>query len=143
MEVAVGRISDDSPAHVTISRNGWWRPGSTSFVHHLHTAKQTITMLGYVLGIVPLYFLIYLPASQMLYGTSQRSSNTKTADLAFNLSSIASDEPLSCPPHSYNTYILSHEPLIIYIENFLNAQESAHLLKIRYVVSSQTELPAL
>jgi prolyl 4-hydroxylase len=100
-------------------------------------------MLGYVLGIVPFYYLIYLPVSQMLYGTSQRPSNTETANLAFNLSSIASDEPLSCPSHSYNTYILSHEPLIIYIENFLNAQESAHLLKIRYVVPSRTELPAL
>jgi prolyl 4-hydroxylase len=99
-------------------------------------------MLGYVLGIVPLYFFIYLPISQMLYGTSQRSSNTTIANLTFNSSSIASDEPLSCSPHSYNTYILSHEPLIIYIENFLNAQESAHLLKIRYVVPSQTELPA-
>lgn len=109
----------------------------------MHTAKQTITMLGYVLGIVPFYYLIYLPVSQMLYGTSQRPSNTETANLAFNLSSIASDEPLSCPSHSYNTYILSHEPLIIYIENFLNAQESAHLLKIRYVVPSRTELPAL
>jgi hypothetical protein len=45
-------------------------------------------------------------------------------------SSIASAEPLSCPAHSYNVHILSHEPSIIYIENFLSADESANLLKI-------------
>jgi prolyl 4-hydroxylase len=92
-------------------------------------------MLGYALALVPLYFFVYLPVLQMLYGTPQRPSNTETANLNFNVSSIASDEPLSCPPHSYMTHILSHEPLIIYIENFLNPAESAHLLKIRYPLS--------
>jgi prolyl 4-hydroxylase len=45
---------------------------------------------------------------------------------------IASDEPLSCPDHSYNTFILSHEPLMVYIEGFLSEEERKHLLKIRY-----------
>jgi prolyl 4-hydroxylase len=89
-------------------------------------------MLGYALALVPLYFFIYLPVSSMLHGTAQNPSDRDIVNFNFNVSSIASDEPLSCPPHSYTTHILSHEPLIIYIENFLSADESAHLLKIRY-----------
>ncbi len=46
---------------------------------------------------------------------------------------IATNEPISCASHNYNTFILSHEPLIIYIENFLTAGESKHLIEIRYL----------
>jgi len=88
------------------------------------------TMLGYAVALVPLYFFVYLPISSMLYGNSQKP--TDPSSFNFNLSSIAPDEPLFCRPHSYTTYILSHEPLIIYIEGFLDLDESAHLLKIRY-----------
>ena len=96
------------------------------------TAKPYITMLGYALALIPLYFFIYLPVSSTLHGTAQKPSDRDLVNFHFNVSSIASDEPLSCPPHSYTTHILSHEPLIIYIKNFLSADESAHLLKIRY-----------
>jgi len=98
------------------------------------TAKPTITitMLGYALALIPLYLFVYLPISSMLSGTVQQPLNPAIASFNLNDSSIASDEPLSCPDHSYTTHILSHEPLIIYIEDFLSADESAHLLKIRY-----------
>ncbi len=49
----------------------------------------------------------------------------------FHPEKMIEDGLLSCPSHSYNTYILSHEPLIIYIENFLSASEATHLLDIR------------
>lgn len=68
----------------------------------------------------------------MLNGSPQRSSKQQV--ITFNESFIATDEPLSCPSHSYNTYILAHEPLIIYIENFLSESESKHLLEIRYLI---------
>ena len=30
--------------------------------------------------------------------------------------------------HQYKTYLLSKDPLVIYIENFINLQEAAHLV---------------
>jgi hypothetical protein len=87
-------------------------------------------MIGYIVALLPLYILVWLPISQILFGPSETSSDRQTVVL--NSSFVASNEPLSCPPHSYNTFILSQEPLIIYIENFLSTDESAHLIKIRY-----------
>jgi prolyl 4-hydroxylase len=89
-------------------------------------------MLGYAFALIPIYFFVYLPISQILYGITSKPSDPGIANFNFNVSSIASDEPLSCPVHGYNTHILSQEPLVIYIENFLSADESSHLLKIRY-----------
>ncbi|KAG0647448.1 Procollagen-proline [Hyphodiscus hymeniophilus] len=85
-------------------------------------------MIGYIFALLPLYILVYLPISQILNGSPQTSTRQQT--LSFNESFIAVEEPVSCPPHSYNTFILSHEPLIIYIENFLSGHESEHLLNI-------------
>jgi prolyl 4-hydroxylase len=88
-------------------------------------------MLGYALLLIPLYLFVYLPASSMLHGAALTPSDRDISKSSFNFSSIASDELLSCPHHRYTTHILSQDPLIIYIEGFLSADESAHLLKIR------------
>jgi hypothetical protein len=85
-------------------------------------------MLGYIAAILPLYIFVYLPVSNTLFGASQKPSAGFTQ---FNSSFIAANEPLSCPTHKYNTHIISQEPLVIYIEDFLSPDESTHLLKIR------------
>jgi prolyl 4-hydroxylase len=36
----------------------------------------------------------------------------------------------TCPPHLYTTHILSTDPLVIYIPNFITSPESAHLQAI-------------
>ncbi|KAG4423104.1 hypothetical protein IFR04_003741 [Cadophora malorum] len=84
-------------------------------------------MIGYIAAILPLYIFVYLPISSSLTGTTQRPAVPITQ---FNSSFIATNEPLDCPSHSYNTHILSVDPLIIYIENFLSSAESDHVLKI-------------
>jgi prolyl 4-hydroxylase len=89
-------------------------------------------MIGYIVALLPLYMFVYLPISHMIYGTSKNPSNQQITN--FNTSFIATNEPLSCPSHNYNTFVLSHEPLIIYIENFLSPDESQHLLEIRQVI---------
>ena len=96
-------------------------------------------MIGYIFALLPLYVLVYLPISHMFNGSSQKS--TRQQVLNFNESFIATDEPLSCPLHNFNTYILSHEPLIVYIENFLSEDESEHLLKIRCLSQTPTNTP--
>jgi hypothetical protein len=97
---------------------------------------QATKMLGYIFALLPLYVLVYLPLSHILYGSPQHRS--KLQSVSFNSSFIATDEPLVCPEHNFNTHILSHEPLMIYIEDFLSASESKHLLQIRY---SRPRLP--
>lgn len=108
-----------------------------------NSAKTTKSkMIGYIVALLPLYIFVYLPLSSMIFGTSQKPS---IQHATFNSSLIATDDgdqPLSgvsCPSHDYNTFILSREPLIIYVEKFLSSDESKHLLDIRYTFSPRTQ----
>ena len=94
---------------------------------------KPIKMLGYLAALLAAYVFLYLPISQMIYGPPQQSTNGQFSNFIYNESFIATNEPLSCASHNYNTFILSHEPLMIYIENFLTAEESKHLIEIRYL----------
>ena len=95
-------------------------------------------MIGYIFALLPIYVLLYLPLQHMLSGSGNNIS--KFRGTQYNASLIASDEPLSCPSHSYNTFVVSRQPLIIYIENFLSPEESKHLLDIRYLPSGSGSL---
>ena len=90
-------------------------------------------MIGYIFALLPLYVLLYLPLQHMLSGS--RNDALKFRGTQYNASLIASDEPVSCPTHNYNTFVVSRQPLIIYIENFLSPEESKHLLDIRYLMA--------
>jgi prolyl 4-hydroxylase len=97
-----------------------------------HNSKP-LKMLGYLAAIPFFYIFVYLPISNSIYGISNRPAGHVVRD--FNSSLIATDEPLTCPSHAYSTHILSHEPLIIYIEQFLSLEESKHLVEIRYLMT--------
>jgi prolyl 4-hydroxylase len=90
-------------------------------------------MIGYFFAIIPLYVLVYVPLSQIIFGSGVKRQLEEESPLELNSSFIATDDPLFCPSHSYNTYILSHEPLMVYIEGFLSPNESEHLVRVRYV----------
>jgi len=97
-------------------------------------------MLGYIAAVPAAYVFLYLPISQMIYGPPKQSPNGQLSNFVYNESFIATNEPLSCASHNYNTFILSHEPLIIYIENFLSEDESKHLIQIRYFIQPNYSL---
>ncbi|KAI9650335.1 hypothetical protein NHQ30_000348 [Ciborinia camelliae] len=83
-------------------------------------------MLVYAFALIPLYVLVWVPLSQIIFG--YRSSLDEPLNL--NSTFIASHEPLYCPEDSYKTYIISREPLMIYIEGFLKGNESRHLVDV-------------
>ena len=88
-------------------------------------------MIGYFLALIPAYLFLYVPISQIIYGPSTSSSNDR---LPFNLSFIAPDEPgpPDCRDWKGGAHILSREPLVLYLEDWLGADEAAHLEEIRY-----------
>ncbi|KAF7865843.1 hypothetical protein EAF04_006008 [Stromatinia cepivora] len=83
-------------------------------------------MLVYAFALIPLYVLVWAPLSQMIF----KRPSTRNEPLNLNSTFIASDEPLYCPEDSYKTYIISREPLMIYIVGFLKANESKHLVDV-------------
>lgn len=44
---------------------------------------------------------------------------------------VIPDENLVCPDYGYNVRILSRDPLVIYIPDFLSAAEAKHMVAIR------------
>lgn len=89
-------------------------------------------MFNYLLAIIPIYIFVYLPASSYFSGVSP-SVHPHFAPVDFNASWVALEspdfDPKSCATHRYSTYIISHEPLVVYIENFLSSKESEHLVQ--------------
>jgi len=97
-------------------------------------------MIGYIFALLPFYVFIYLPLTQLLFPSSSstsspsRPSSPSDHEHTFNASFIALEDPdLVCPDNTYSTHILSREPLVLYLENWLSNDEITHLLEIRFV----------
>jgi prolyl 4-hydroxylase len=99
-------------------------------------------MIGYFLALIPTYLFLYLPISQLLYGPTTRPSHDR---VPFNISFIAPDEPApsECEDWKGGAHILSREPLIMYLENWLGMEETAHLEEIRYGTISPSQILTL
>ena len=97
-------------------------------------------MIGYILALIPLFIVLYVPLSNLLFGPSPLMAHTSF--LSFNESFIAPDDvdPLACPVQNFSTHILSREPLLLYLEGFLGRAERGELLDIRYVSPLRTVL---
>jgi hypothetical protein len=97
-------------------------------------------MIGYILALVPLYIFILLPIQQSFFPHSlsyltSSSSRAQSPNFIFNESFIAPFENHGeeCKKVNFSTYVLSREPLVLYLEGFLHPEEAAHLLEIRSV----------
>lgn len=99
----------------------------------ISSSSKHAKMIGYFFAIIPLYVLVYVPLTNILFGGGIKRQLEEASSLQLNSSFIATNDPISCPKHSYNTYILSHEPLMVYIEGFLSLNESKHLVRVRCV----------
>lgn len=85
-------------------------------------------MLYYLLAIIPIYLFVYLPFSHLLL-----SPTSDFPHYDFNSSLFIPDGngSIACLAHTYTTYIISREPLVVYISGFLSPKESEHLIEIR------------
>lgn len=94
-------------------------------------------MLSYVIGLVAIVLFLGNPISQFFFPQHDRPKRPEWAPRpALDESLLALEAPndtrLDCPPDAYSTRILSREPLVLYLEGFLSADERRHLLDIRY-----------
>ena len=100
-------------------------------------------MLSYVVGLVAFLIFFLNPISQLLWPQTRR---VRTERPQLDESLLALDTPnetfaaLDCPDDAYLVHVFSKFPLVLYIENFLSADEREHLLEIRYVPGSMLML---
>ncbi|EAW09770.1 oxidoreductase, 2OG-Fe(II) oxygenase family [Aspergillus clavatus NRRL 1] len=101
------------------------------------------TLLTSLFYLLPLYLFVLAPFLRQVFPPTDPSSSPHDADQdldqdttqdpALNLlddTFISIDDGITptCPAPSYRTHVLSHSPLVIYIENFLTADEATHLV---------------
>jgi prolyl 4-hydroxylase len=87
-----------------------------------------LAAIAYVLAGAPLLSLLSPPSS------SVASKKGNVVDVRTLDSLVIPEKNLSCGAHAYKgVYVLSREPLVVYIEGFLGERESEEVLRIRYV----------
>lgn len=89
-----------------------------------------------VLSIVG-YMLAGAPLLSMLTGDANLSASQAPPEIhPDKLSTLVIPEAnLSCESHAYKgVHVLSREPLVVYIEGFLDNDEASHIVDIRYVI---------
>jgi prolyl 4-hydroxylase len=99
-------------------------------------------MYSYIFGFIAIFIVFSNPIGQLLWpgehdgGASSKLRRTERPRLNESLLAIEDefDSALACPADQYRTHILSREPLVIYIENFISTEEIASLLDLRWVV---------
>jgi hypothetical protein len=122
----VPSIAVSSEFHFTVIRH------NDSCLMHL-----TTKMLSYIVGFLAFILFAYNPLVQILglrTGTTQiqRTPRPQLNEELLALESLNGSSNCRQDP-GYSVHIFSREPLVLYIENFLTAEEREHLLEIRLV----------
>ncbi|KAK4448587.1 hypothetical protein QBC34DRAFT_407015 [Podospora aff. communis PSN243] len=91
-------------------------------------------MLSYVVGFLAFMLVGYNPLVQLLQGVAPgppRLQRTPRPQLQEELLALEDRNGSACSRDSqYRVHIFSREPLVIYVENFLAADEREHLLEV-------------
>ncbi|KAF9889104.1 hypothetical protein FE257_008081 [Aspergillus nanangensis] len=102
------------------------------------------TLLSSVFYLLPLYIFVLAPILRQLYPDPNAASSTSGPSSFFqddanavdvneldpNILSLDDGVSVACPPDTYRVHLLSRDPLIIYIEDFLSEEEADHLVEI-------------
>lgn len=109
------------------------------------TSTQPSFSIGTVIQYAFLAGVAYILAGAPLLSVFNSYSDTAPQNTsvgsevhADRLKDLVKPEPnLTCPDHSHKgTFVLSREPLVVYIEGFLSEAEATELVKTRFVIQS-------
>lgn len=97
-----------------------------------------ISMVIYILVGAPGISSSSSPSSSSSSSHDNSDSDSATSGLFSNSDKkvkiehlVYPSKNLTCPKHDYTTHIFSISPLVIYIEDFLSAEEVEHLIALR------------
>ncbi|KIW02814.1 uncharacterized protein PV09_05872 [Verruconis gallopava] len=93
-------------------------------------AFKPSSLIEYALLAIPLYLFAISPLLRIFFPDVASSTTSSYQSFERTDSLIIPDDTLQCPPHSYATHIAHHEPLVIYVENFLSDAEAEHLVAL-------------
>lgn len=86
------------------------------------------SLFEYALLAIPLYLFGVSPLLRAYFPSSPSEVSYRSFQKTDKL--IIPNDDLICPLHTYTTYIAHHEPLVVYIENFLSEAEAQHIVQL-------------
>lgn len=110
------------------------------------------TLLSSLLYLLPAYFFVLAPLLRQLFpdsagnlfdldldadGTEPDSGLTLNPDIL----SLPDGVIPNCAPDNYRVHLLQKDPLVIYIEDFLSAEETDHIVNLRYFPTQKPFYP--
>jgi prolyl 4-hydroxylase len=94
-------------------------------------APKVNTVVGYLLPLLAVYFLVYIPLFQKSAPIDSQPSECSPETFARVRNTTIDILPnTACPEHSYTINVLHRDPLIIYIPHFVSDAEADHLVEI-------------
>ncbi|GAQ36540.1 hypothetical protein AtubIFM55763_008325 [Aspergillus tubingensis] len=95
------------------------------------------TLLTSLFYLLPLYLFVIAPLLRQLFPVTQDifdpdTDATTESDISLDPEILSLPDGIipTCPEDTYRVHLLSKDPLIIYIEDFLSTSEADHLVKI-------------
>lgn len=85
-------------------------------------------------------WLLWLTLIPLVLSWSFKSDEPSQPALGVVTSSSIKD---ACRDHSYNTHLISEDPLVIYIESFVTPEEASQLTDLSFAASSPPKNPNL
>ena len=97
----------------------------------LAMAPKLNTVVGYLLPLLAVYILVYIPLFQRSPPVEEEPEECSTETFArLRNTTIDLLPSATCPGHGYKIHILHRDPLIIYIPYFVSDAEADHLVDI-------------
>ena len=100
------------------------------------SSTRVIDMFSYVVGFLAISIVLINPIIQLLTPGVPRIVRIplpRKLDEKYLALESPDFNVSSCPLDAYTVQIFCKEPLVLYLENFLSADERSHLLEIRFV----------
>lgn len=104
------------------------------------SSLSVLTVLQYALVVCIAYILAGAPLQETLFGgTGSSYSYLRDASMSSMSpqkldSLVIPDANLTCGEHAFRSvHVLSRDPLVVYIEGFLDGREADEVVELRYV----------
>lgn len=91
-------------------------------------ALKFSTVAEYFLISIALYIFVLSPILQPYISSGKEEDAVVSYEKSDSL--VYPDENLQCEPHTFQSHILSRDPLIIYIPSFLKDEEADEMVKL-------------
>jgi len=93
-------------------------------------APRIRTVVEYLVFSLPVLIFFGAPALRPFWSSESSPKPYSSYNHIESLSFDSTAHSIDCPSHSFSTYVLSREPLVVYVDGFLSVLEADHIVNV-------------